>query len=1007
MGVARPLRAAPTGIEPSPAVVAPFLAAAHRRWLADDSGNQWRRRPASVLVGDVSAITALDERAAAAELTDALNGAVGRLLDAAAAHGGDLLELGGKTTVVAFDGPGHERRATQAAAALPAALRGLHRASTHGQAAMSIGVASGELDLFLVGSDHRQLIVCGPLLSTAVRLERSAEPGEVLVDGTTAAAVNDARWSGPDRGGHGLLIPPPASTVGLGLGPNGAHELPTSTLLTGIPAGLRNRVGIGGEGEHRDVAVACLQVMGVDDLLAEAGHDAVADALDTVIRLAQEACATHHTTFLSTAGGDGTVHVILTAGAPDAGTDDAGRLLLASRKVAATDGPLRVRAGVHHGRAFLVELGSPRRRVCTLLGDAVDLAAVVMGRSTPGGVVATASALEATRTRIGAQALQPFAVGGRTDPVMAAAVGRPLGEDTYAAVAAKPIVGREHERGLLLGALADARAGDRRVVVVRGEAGIGKSRLISEVVAAAPDLPHLHVSGDAHAIDAPYAAVRTSLRSLLGLDALAPEAAVVSALRDVVGRRGEPWLPLLAPAFGAAVPDTDATARVGARLRRPRAHALITAVLHQLLSDHALLVVDDAQWVDDASTQLLHHLLDAFAGAPWLVLVSRRGEPGGFELPSDEVSLVELGRLDRRAVAALLDAGGDDPYPRRVVDALTTRSGGHPLFLEQLRAHVDSGAEVDDLPGTVEAIIAARIARLDPQRRRQLRAASVLGPRFSISQLASILPDDGYDGIRPLEGLIARDDTGWMRFQHELVHAVAYEGLSDRNRRDLHGRVAELLETDATGQIGRAELLASHSMHAKRWASVWRWSRLAAERAATAAAHVEAAGFLRQAVRAAGSLEVERSQLARVYERLADAEELNGRFHDATDALTRARRLTDDPTHVAHLLHRHGQVSDRAGNHPAAQRWFGRGLQQLADGPPTEASERLRIQLVISQAGTKVRQGRLREAARLLDAAVVDAESARDRRALTMARDLQSTVLRELGRSDETSPPAG
>ena len=146
----------------------------------------------------------------------------------------------------AFEGPGHERRATQAAAVLPAALRGLPGETAGVELAMSIGVATGELDLFLVGDDHRELVVCGPLVSTALALGHQAGAGEVLVDGATVAAVNDARWSGLDRGGHLLLIPPPASTVGLGLVPNGVHELPPAELLRGVPIGLRGHLGTRG-----------------------------------------------------------------------------------------------------------------------------------------------------------------------------------------------------------------------------------------------------------------------------------------------------------------------------------------------------------------------------------------------------------------------------------------------------------------------------------------------------------------------------------------------------------------------------------------------------------------------------------------------------------------------------------------------------------------------------------------------------------------------------------------
>lgn len=1005
MGGAGPVRATWTGPGAAPGV-APYLASAHRKWLAEAPGARWRRRPASLVFGDVSGFTALSERLAAhgkvgaEELTDVLDAAVGRLLDAAAVHGGDLLKYGGDAVLLAFEGPGHERRAVQAAAALPAALRGPGGADV--QLSMSIGAATGELDLFLVGEDHRELIVCGPLVSRTVRLEHEAEADEVLADGTTAAAVNDARWSGPERGGHLLLLPPPPSNVSLGGAGNGEQDLGDEELVVAVPVGLRRRLGTGREGEHRQVAMAFVQILGVDDLLEAHGHAAVAEALDAVIRTAQEACALHRTTFLSSDGDDGAVKLILTAGAPDAGTDDIGRLLMVARAVAATDCALPVRVGVHHGRAFAVEVGSDRRRVYTVLGDAVNLAARVMGRSEAGNVIATDSTLLDARTRFAATNLEPFMVKGKTEPVLASVVGPPLGGPT-AGAHRTPLVGREQERRLLLEALEDVRGGAGRAVVVSGDAGIGKSRLVAEIITAAPDLPRLHITGGAYAVGSPYFAVRSALRHLLDLELDAPDATVVDALLALVGPGGEQWLPLLAPPFGVTLPDTPATAPVEARFRRARSHALVTDLLRTLLPDRALLVVEDAHWLDDASTELLHHLLGAFDGVPWLVVVSRRDQPGGLELdPAPTVARVDLRPLDLADAAALLHGDADDRFPHWVLDALVARGGGNPLFLEQLRDAARSGADVESLPATVEAVIAARIDTLEPLRRRHLRTASVLGQRFPIGLLEQVIGETGV--MTTLDAFLELEEPGWARFQHALVRDGAYEGLSYRMRRQLHGQVGELIEADPASLSSRAELLSLHYTEAQRWEPAWRWSVLAAERAAASEAPVEAARFFRRAVRAAAHVEVEDAELSHVYERLADAEELNGSFDEAADALTRARRLAaGDRVRVGHLLQRHGRICDRAGRYVAAQRWFGRGLHALDEGPPTAESELVRVDLVVASAGTRMRQGRLNEAVALLEEVVPDAEALGHRRAVAAACNLLCTLLHDLGRLDDAA----
>lgn len=989
-------------------MAAPYLAEVHRRWLALDPDVRWQRSSVTLVLGDISGFTRLTERLAARgkegeeHLTDVVNGAVGRLLDTAAVHGGDLLKYGGDAVLFAFEGAGHEARAVVAASALPRALRVPRGTGTSIRLSMSIGVASGELDLFLVGTDHRELVAAGPLASAAVRLEHLAAAGEVLADERTAAAVAGARWSPSGHGDHQRLVAPPADLPTRLVTPFAAPA-GDETLLAGVSAGLRRRLGIGADGEHRQVAVAFVQILAVDALLRRSGHEAVAAALDTVFTRIQDACAAHGTVFLSSDVDDGAVKCILTAGAPDASPDDADRILLTARAVATADGPLPVRAGVHLGRTFALEVGNRDRRTYTILGDAVNLAARVMGHSEPGSVVATDVTLARARTPFAVAELEPFQVKGRAAAVRASVVGPPVAGTPEARPAACPFVGRGAEQALLLSALEDTRRGTGSIHVIVGEAGIGKSRLVAEVTRAAVDVTQLHIAAGPYAAGTPYFALRTPLRRLLGLHTDAPNDDVVAALAELVGPEDAPWLPLLTPVLGVMLPDTPTTAAVEPRLRPVRTQALVTDLLDRVLPDRALLVIEDAHWLDDASTALLHHLLGALAGTPRLVLISRRDEPGGLVPHPDEATTTALGPLDAAAAEALVHQQGER-LPRWIVGSLVDRGGGNPLFLEQLGASAMSGTEVEDLPATVEALIAARIDTLEPRRRRQLRVASVLGQRFPADRLCAMLVADGHGTSVPLPTFLEPDEPGWVRFQHSLVRQGAYEGLSYRSRRTLHRLAAEAIERDATDLDGQAEVLSLHWAEAHEWEPAWRWSLLAAERAAASGAPAEAARFLRRAVAASRHLPIDPAELSLVHERLHDAEKLSGHLEAAARALTQARRhVTDDPVRSAHLLGRHALLDVRAGRYRSALRWSSRGLRLLEQSPPgtDPSADGVRIELILRRSATRMRQGRLLDAVELLEQVVAEAESLGHTAALASACNGLAGCLHDLGRTEE------
>ena len=211
---------------------------------------------------------------------------------------------------------------------------------------MSIGVHSGQFDLFLVGASHRELIVTGPAASTTVSMEATATAGEIVVSERTAAALS-ASDLGPAKGAGRLLRRRP--TVTASPTPRDAVD-PTDDLSRCIPVAiLDSALRSGHEPEHRRVTVAFLHFDGTDAMFAESGADAVADYLDHLVTDVQEAVDAQDITFLGTDIDHDGGKVILVAGAPSTSGDDEHRMLLAVRQIIDRDRSPAVRIGVNQG----------------------------------------------------------------------------------------------------------------------------------------------------------------------------------------------------------------------------------------------------------------------------------------------------------------------------------------------------------------------------------------------------------------------------------------------------------------------------------------------------------------------------------------------------------------------------------------------------------------------------------------------------------------------------------
>ena len=966
----------------------------------------------SVVFADVSGFTKLSERlaglgkAGAEELTLILNATFTDLLSMAFTESGDLLSYGGDALLLSFMGEGHATRAVRAAMGMREALRLRGAVDTPAgkvRLRISQGVHTGDFQLVIAGTRQRELMLVGAAATRVTDMETAADAGDVLLSPETAALLPSRSVGRAKEGGFlARRLPPPVAI---------APEPPPADIALDqfVPAAVRARIEAGAvDAEHRFVSVAFLQILDVDAALERQGPEWTAAELTKVTDAAERAAADHGTCVIASDIAPNGAKLILTAGAPDAAEDGEGLLLATLRDILDQQFELPVRAGVHAGHVFAGEVGSPDRRVYTVIGDAVNLAARLMGKARAGELIASASLVARSGVPFEKTELEPFFVKGKRDAQHAFAIGRRLERSGFTPLDDVAFIGRERELRALDEARADIAEGRGRVIDIVGGPGVGKSSLLHRFLADPPDARIIRITSEPYQARRPYFASRLVLRSLLGIEQNADPVSAGNALRQRVLELDpelEPSLPLLALPLDADVPMTTHVAELAPEFRSERLKEVSTRLLATLLTEPTVLIFEDAGFVDESSTELIAHALHLVGFGPWLVVLTRReGASGLHPGRGFEATRLELEPLGRRQLRVLAHRACEhSPIPNDELDDIIERAGGNPLFLlELVRARLDAGEQAE-LPSTLEGIIAARLDHLDPLDRRILRHVAVLGDRFPAQLpedvLSDIVPEIGDPRTWARLAEFVVPDQGDLRFSHSLMREVAYEGLPYARRKLVHRRFAESLEKQpGAADSLRLSLLALHFDLAGVAGSAHRYCRLAGDRAREAGANAEAASFFERAIdNARKADDVSSQDLAEIAEALGDVAELAARYDKAATGYRLARRYADSETSdLARLTRKEGVLRERTSKYSAALAWYrkGRSLAELL--PEPEASSH-RAELALAVAGVKMHQGRLRGCVDWAHQALEHAIRAGNRRAEAHAYYLLDLAYTDLG----------
>lgn len=992
----------------------PYLPRLVRYWDEETPDRLHRQVEGSMALVDISGFTRMSERLArhgnvgAEEVTEVIDGTFGRLLPAAYAFGANLLKFGGDSQLLLFTGDDHHLRAAAAAHAMRSELRridGFRTSAGTVSLRMSVGVHSGAFDFFLVGRSHRELILAGPAATRTVEMEAAASAGQILLSPETARLL--PRSDVGAEHGPGRLLNRAPHVEQSGFRP---ARTPDVDLRQFIPVGLRRTLLDGAiDPEHRPAAIAFLHYVGFDRLV-EVDPARAASALDELVAAVQRHAEAHGVTFLATDIAPDGGKVILTAGVPDTAGNNEEQMLLAARDIRAgapRDLPLRI--GINSGHVFTGAIGPGYRRTYTIMGDAVNLAARVMDKAPAGEVYATRDVLDGSRTTFQVSALEPFLVKGKQQPVSAFSVGEPGGSRAPDQVSTTPLIGRDEELSILTRAWADARDGRGGVVDLVAEVGLGKSRLLDELLATAQPERVIAAECRLYQTATPYFPFRTLVRAAWGLDDPDPEA-TAAALAELVRTHApdlEPWLALLGTPLGLALPESPEVAQLDDQFRPLRTHSAVAELLQVTCDRPTLFLIEGGQWMDEASRDLLGALVAGVGDLPWLVIVSRQPGDGGFVADDGPaVTRLELPPLDLDHARELIQrATAENPLLSSQVDTLAERAEGSPLFLLELLHALRGGATVDYLPQSVEGLIAARIDRLPPGDRNLLRRLAVLGAGFRPEHIPAVLGDAADDPgwrlktLRRFGEFVSVDSSGWVRFQHSLIRDVAYRGLPFKTRRELHAQVGDAIAAASPDRTaGRAELLSVHYSEAHRWPEAWNFSKQAGEHAKEIYANLEAATFYRRALAASRNVaDLTPAAVADVSEALGDVLEQAGLFEESVAAFRQATRLVrDDPIRSADLLLKRARARARTGAYTTAYRELSIGRRLVAgigSTPALGATARLNA----LNAQIRQLQEHPRTALRLAAQAMAEAEASGEREALARSYQVLDAAYNMLG----------
>lgn len=957
-----------------------------------------RRTTGAALFADISGFTPLTEALVGAfgpqrgaeellvqlnRIYDALVAQVDAFRGSVLAFSGDAITCwfddggdGGWTTTAAgddLDRPGATHRAVTCAAAMQAVMAEFASIAIPGGTAVAVAVkvavAAGPVVRFVVGDPDIQSIdaMAGDTLQRLAAAEHHAERGDVIVDAAAAAALGDAvtiaEWRADDESDERFAVVasvdrPAAADPWPALDDTELDaDVARRWLLPPVHARLAS-----GSGEFltelRPAVSLFLRFTGIDyDHDPDAG-----DKLDTFMRAVQGILHRFESYVLQLTIGDKGSYLYTAFGAPVAHEDDATRAVTAALEIRQLDLPGidEMQIGIAQGRMRTGAYGGVTRRTYGVLGDDVNTSARLMQHAPAHEVLVEQSVRRATLDAFLWDDVAPIAAKGKAQPLSAARlVGASprqafgLRETNYAL----EMVGRRAELAALDDLLGRARSGRGQVVGIVAEAGMGKSRLVAELMGIARTTGVVTYGGEcpSYGVNAPYLVWQDIWRTFFGLDAGRPVVEQLARVEQVLGDIDPQLverLPLLAPVVNLAIADTPLTASFDANLRKASLESLLVDCLRARALLHPLLVVlEDAHWLDPLSHDLLEVLGLAVADQPVMIVCAYRPPTSSHVAPPriealphfTEIVLDDLPAADVTALvrAKVHQAFGADVEPHQeLLDVLNSRGQGNPFYIEELLNFLrDRGVDPTrpgalagvDAPDSLYSLVLGRIDRLTENQQTLVKIAAVIGRLFPVAMVWGVHPAqpelerllDDLTALSQIDltALDSPEPELTYLFKHVLTQEVAYETLAYATRARLHGEIGAFIEDRYADAIDQhLDVLAHHYDRSENAAKRRTYLRRAGEAARAASANVSAISYFERVLPL-----LEGRERVEVLLLLGQVHELVGAWQAASDldheALALATDLGDEHGRAT-AEQALGWLGRKQGDYDEAGRWM-------------------------------------------------------------------------------------
>ncbi len=689
-----------------------------------------------------------------------------------------------------------------------------------------------------------------------------------------------------------------------------ANGLSIPAVAPPMPSSLATKVAHVGpriEGERREVVILFADVSDFTSLASRLDPEEVYHLVNRCLELLVGEVYRYEG-IVDKFTGDGLMALF---GVPLAHENDAERAVLAAlgmqEALRALNAELRsqrrpaigLRIGLHAGPVVAGKVGSNLRMEYTVIGDTVNLAARLQKAAAPGTVLVSQAVYQPTAFLFHYRALPPFSLKGFPDEIVAyeaLGVRNRRGRGRGVPGLQAPLIGRDEEMAQLEAAAERlARDGQGQVIMISGEAGLGKSRLLAEFCEHVGRHRIRILRGNclAHTSNINYFPFVEILREYLGDAAEEPGdltwPQLCHRLESLAPQLPDEERAPLASLVGVPLPDAE---RERLRLLNPaQLQSRTFLAVRDLLVAEArrqplIVALDDLHWADELTLDLLTFLVDAVQEAPLMLVATTRpmhGEPTAKLGPAARAKvpdrylhlrLEELSAADTEALLKALVIAPDLPDEFR--QAMLARAEGNPFYLEEmLRMLIDQGVLYRDngvgwqlkpeadlaalaVPPTLQGLVMARFDRLTEDLRLILQTASVIGYRVPERLLAAVLDADSAPEVwQPhLRELVALDFLRVQRespereyaFRHTITQEAVYRSLLNRRREALHQRVAEAIERLYADQLEeRLDELAHHYYLSPAREKALHYTLLAAQRAAKNFANARARQLYEQA----------------------------------------------------------------------------------------------------------------------------------------------------------------